>query len=173
MNAGSVREVCFALWLTAATSVADPVDPPEPLHADADVDAQLDFILDNPLSDSDYVSVQRCINSDTYRKVEVLDERHLLFLGRRGAVWLNQLRYACLGLRGDGVLVFQMRDRNVCDLDGFSSVPSSGGPSALGVRCMLGRFEEITEAQADVLRKALKARARTPALKKPPETREP
>ena len=70
--------------------------------AHADIDAQVDFILDNPLPESDYHSSDRCINSDSYRKVEVLDERHLLFLGRRGVVWLNQLRYACAGLGGGG-----------------------------------------------------------------------
>ena len=94
--------VLLAFWFASATSFADPVDAPESAHAD--VDAQVDFILDNPLPESDYHSSDRCINSDSYRRVEVLDDRHLLFLGRRGVVWLNQLRYACAGLGGGGVL---------------------------------------------------------------------
>jgi hypothetical protein len=175
MNAGSVRVVLLAFWFAFDTSLADPVDAPEPERAD--VDAQVDFILDNPLPESDYVDSDRCISSDAYRKVEVLDDRHLLFLGRRGVVWLNQLRYACVGLGGGGALVFQMRSRNLCDMDGFSSVPGSAGdvtrgtinragPAAPGIRCMLGHFEEITEAQAGVLRKALPARKHTPTPKK-------
>ncbi len=165
----------LAFWFAFDTSLADPVDAPEP--ARADVDAQVDFILDNPLPESDYVESNRCINSDSYRKVEVLDDRHLLFLGRRGVVWLNQLRYGCAGLGGGGVLVFQMRNRNLCDMDGFSSVPGSGGdvvrgtinrggPTATGIRCTLGHFEEITEAQAGMLRKALPARKHTPKKSK-------
>ena len=72
------------------------------------------------------------------------------------------------------MLIFEMRDRNVCDLDGFSSVPSSGGhASAMGIHCMLGHFEQISEAQAGVLRQALKARAHTRTQKKPPKTPEP
>jgi hypothetical protein len=175
MNAGSVRMVLLAFWLASATSFADPVEAPEPTHAD--VDAQVDFILDNPLPESDYVDSNRCINSDSYRKVEVLDDRHLLFVGRRGVVWLNQLRYACAGLGSGGVLVFEMRDRNLCEMDGFSSAPGSTGdavrgttnrvgPAAPGIHCMLGHFEEITEAQAGALRTALPVRAHMPKKSK-------
>jgi hypothetical protein len=163
MNAGSVRRVLTAFWFASAASFADPVESPEPARA-ADIDAQVEFILDNPLPESDYHASERCINSDSYRKVEVLDSRHLLFHGRRGLVWLNQLRYACAGLGGGGALVFQMRNRSLCDLDGFSAAEfvhgdavNRAGPTALGVRCTLGHFEQITEAQADVLRKALPA----------------
>ncbi len=168
--------VLLAFWLASATSFADPVEAPEPTHAD--VDAQVGFILDNPLPESDYVDSNRCIDSDSYRKVEVLDDRHLLFLGRRGVVWLNQLRYACAGLGSGGVLVFQMRNRNLCDMDGFSSdgpgsstdtvrgTTSRAGPTAPGIRCMLGHFEGITEAQAGALRTALPAHAHMPKKSK-------
>ncbi|HEY6598666.1 MAG TPA: hypothetical protein VIZ30_05115 [Pseudomonadales bacterium] len=154
-----------AFWFASATSLADPVETPESTRAD-DIDAQVEFILDNPLPESDYHASERCINSDSYRKVEVLDSRHLLFHGRRGLVWLNQLRYACAGLGNGGALVFQMRNRSLCDLDGFSSASGEfvrgnqvnrAGPTAPGVRCTLGHFEQITEAQANVLRKALPA----------------
>ena len=162
MNAPTAGALLLSFWLACATSSADPID--SPASARADLEAQVDFILDNPLPESDYVRSDRCIHADTYRTIEVLDTRHLLFLGRKDTVWLNQLRYACLGLRDEGVLVMEMRDRSLCDMDGFTSVASTSGRSSVpGVHCTLGHFEKITEAQANQLREALARRAQPPS----------
>jgi hypothetical protein len=153
----------IGLWSVHATGFADPADATEAAHPDAR--AQIDFILDNPLPESEYAESDRCVFPNTYRSVEILDGKHLLFWSqRRGVAWLNQLRYECIGLRKDAILVFDMRGRSLCDMDSFQGSPRYGGMAiAMSTHCMLGHFETISEDQAAALRIALERQAQTPA----------
>jgi hypothetical protein len=146
-----------AFSLACASASADPSD-----FAHPSLDAQIDYILDNPLQESEYVKSNRCIGMQTYRSVEVLDARHLLFLGKRGAVWLNRLRSNCVGLEDDSMMIFEAHDQSLCDMDGFRSTPRNAGSIGFGSHCMLGHFEPISESQADVLRDAFARRANMP-----------
>jgi hypothetical protein len=147
----------FGSILSNAADVAAPVS-----NAPPDADAQLAFILDNPLKESDYARHERCLFPRTYRSVEILDKRHLLFVGTRDDLWLNQLRVDCIGLRKDSMLVFEVREQSLCDMDSFRSAPRNGGMTGeFGAHCTLGHFEPITPAQADFLRDAFSKRATT------------
>lgn len=151
----------IGLWSVHPTGFAEPVDA-----SASNVAAQIDFILDNPLPESEYAESKRCVFPNAYRSIEILDGRHLLFRGDRGAVWLNQLRFECSGLRRDDVLTFDMRDRSLCDMDSFRSSPRSAGPATFfSGHCVLGHFEAISEDQAETLRIALARKAQSPAVK--------
>ena len=165
MRAGPVCVFVLTFGSACAISFADAVEAPASTHAD--LEAQVDYILDHPLPESDYSRADRCLLADTYRSIEILDARHLLFLGSRGTVWLNQLRFECPGLSDDARLIFEMHDRSLCDMDGFRSEQRSGGPSGFGAHCMLGHFEPITEIQADLLRDALGPRTQAHKQKPP------
>jgi len=161
MKTGSACALVVALCSVHAISFADPADASA--SSRADLDAQVASILDNPLPESNYVQAQRCLPTGMNQHVDVLDSRHLLFRGNRDVFWLNQLRINCTGLTGDAVLVFDMRDRRLCDMGGFRSVPRSGSMGAdFGVSCLLGPFEPITQAQAEQLRRALARGAESP-----------
>jgi hypothetical protein len=145
----------FALALGAIASNAADVAAPA-ASTPAGTDAQLAFILDNPLKESDYSASDRCLHSRTYRTVEILDRRHLLFIGMRDDLWLNQLRADCVGLRRDSVLIFETQQDGVCDLDSFRGVPRNASMNGdFGAHCTLGHFERITPEQAGQLRIAL------------------
>lgn len=121
-----------------------------------DADVQLAFILDNPLKESDYSASDRCLFQRTYQSIEILDRRHLLFVGSRDDLWLNQLRMDCIGLQRDSVLVFDMRQASLCDLDSFHGVARNASGGDFGnAHCTLGHFERITPQQAAALRVAL------------------
>lgn len=153
-----MKAACVALALTLGPLASSRADVAAPPAAD-DAAAQLQYILDNPLKESAYTDSDRCLFGRTYRSVEILDRRHLLFVGSRDDRWLNQLRMDCVGLRSDSVLIFDMRDHGLCDLDGVRGVPrnaSFGGDFV--AHCTLGKFERITPAQADQLRMALSKR---------------
>lgn len=157
MKAGASSICALAFWSFHQIGFADPGEA-----AASPLDAQIDFILEHPLPESEYSRSDRCVYTNDYDVIEVLDSRRLLFRGRRGAFWLNQLRSECSGLTRDGVLIFESRSRGVCDMDSFHSVPrmavvriSDLGGAQFGASCMLGHFESITEAQAIVLRDAL------------------
>jgi hypothetical protein len=153
MKVGAVCVWGLAFWSVHAIGVADPGGAPE--STKNDLNAQVSFILDHPLPESEYSESNRCVFTYNYESVEILDSRHLLFVGRRGNFWLNQLRSECLGLRKDALLIFEARDRSICDMDGFRGGQRYGSAAEFAAHCMLGHFESISQAQADLLRDAL------------------
>jgi len=153
--------VLLALTFGSIASNAADVAAPSS-NEPRDADAQLAFILDNPLKESEYARHERCLFQRTYRSVEILDKRHLLFVGARDDLWLNQLRIDCIGLKKDSLLIFEVHEPSICDMDSFHSAPRDSIAAAeFGAHCMLGRFEPITPAQADLLRDAFAKRATT------------
>ena len=108
------------------------------------------------LPESEYVESQRCLGIAEYRSVEVLDEQRLVFKGRRGKVWLNQLKARCQGLRRRMTLEFTRRGSRLCELDDVRGVDQDYRP--LSARCALGAFEPITEQQLELLEDVLKER---------------
>lgn len=119
---------------------------------------QLDSVLAQFDTDTDYAATERCLPTFRYDTVEVLDEQHLLFKSRQGdKYWLNKLRQRCAGLRPNDTLYFELRDNRVCSLDMVSVVDRTfffwqrTGPS-----CGLGEFHELTEPQAQLIREAMR-----------------
>ena len=143
-------------WLASALFWGAGVQP-----AAAAEEAPLDVetILANPLDAEDYRRGKRCIPARGYRRIEVLDERNLLFVGRK-RTWLNRLRGRCLGLREDMVIYLDVQGMRVCQLDDFRARRSGafGAPTPM---CVLGEFEEIDEAQMQGLRDAVAAAQRS------------
>ena len=145
--------------LAADVAVPSTVQSTASSIAYADANTRLAFILDNPLQESDYARAERCLFPRTYEAVEILDKRHLLFVGFRDKMWLNQLRVECVGLRKDSVLIFEAHEPSLCDMDSFHSAPRGAMSGEFGAHCTLGHFEPITPAQADQLRIAFARRA--------------
>ncbi len=167
MKTGASLVCVLALLAFDPVVFADPGGTPT---TPSSVDAQVDFILDHPLPESEYSQSNRCVFSNEYDAIEILDSRRLLFRGRRGTFWLNQLRFECSSLTKDSVLILEGRGRSICDMDNFRSVPRRGVAQIseltspqFGMSCMLSQFEQITEAQAMVLRDALARRKYAPA----------
>lgn len=144
-----------ALVFVAGVRAEDTVRPLDPAVA---------AILDAPLTDADYVDAQSCIDRRALDDVEVLDDGRMLFHGRRGQVWLNQLRHRCMGLSSGAKLVFELRGPRYCQLDTFctrrqsldrmvSDIDAICAQQGMGV-CHLGRFEPISEAQAALMRES-------------------
>ena len=49
--------------------------------------------------------MRRCLGDMDYRHFRALDEKHILFEGRRDRLWVNTLRTRCSDLRFGDVLV--------------------------------------------------------------------
>lgn len=105
---------------------------------------------------SNYGSTERCLSSFEFDAVQVLDDRHVLFLdGNGGEVWLNTLRARCPGLSPRDTLAFRMMGSRLCSLDlaevmGYGPVAQGMGPS-----CTLGEFQRLSPAQARMIHDAL------------------
>ena len=128
----------------------------------------VETILQETPSAEDYVETGRCLHRNDYQHVEVLDDRHILFEGRRG-VWLNRLHSRC-AIRKDAILVFELRSNRTCTSDRVTG-RTRGSYSMIQGSCVLGDFQEIDPQQALALKESLKlAKKSQRRQSKPPES---
>ncbi len=126
-------------------------------------------ILSQPLDVEQYGETKRCLRDADYRSFRALDERHILFEGRRGEYWVNTLRQRCPDLRhGDILVVRQFSGSRMCDADRFSAEDwftwpwyrrwpwRWGSAWHTGMTCALGEFQPVTEAQVAEIRAVLR-----------------
>lgn len=117
----------------------------------------LDEILNNPLSESEYREQKKCVRIRDVDDIEVLDETLVLFHGRRGELWLNQLLSQCYGLDEDMILRVHAYAGTFCRLDRARGIPRFGRV-AITAECRLGDFEPVDEVQVEALRVAVAER---------------
>ncbi|HEX7035450.1 MAG TPA: DUF6491 family protein [Pseudomonadales bacterium] len=124
----------------------------------------LEQILSEPLDADEYGTARRCISSIAYQDFEALGDRHVLFKGPGGKLWLNELRGQCPGLRHAQALAFESDSHQLCDLDRFVITDLFHWPRYRrwpwrwmdGIPCTLGRFQPVSPGQVQALREALK-----------------
>jgi hypothetical protein len=163
----------LALALLGSGAVRADTDAPTEADEAQDLEAAVSEILSRPVDDDEYGETQRCITTAQYRQIDVLDERRVAFVGRRGQIWLNQLRNVCAGLQKRHAIELHSSGMRTCRQDSFYGVDASlsqafmrrdglGRPDPLGAhsarqtpRCMLGDFERISEEQLALLKEAL------------------
>ncbi|MFB3104716.1 MAG: hypothetical protein ACE1ZA_07270, partial [Pseudomonadales bacterium] len=59
------------------------------------VEEDIETILRQPLEKSEYAEAKRCLGVRDYDDFRVLDDKHIVFEGRRGELLLNTLRTRC------------------------------------------------------------------------------
>ena len=63
---------------------------------------------------------KRCLADHEYRSFRALNDQYLLFEGRRGKLWINELRSRCYDLRrGHVLMVRSFSPMRICDMDRF------------------------------------------------------
>jgi hypothetical protein len=135
------------------------------------VEADIAAILSIPLDPSEYGTPKRCLRDMDFRTFRALDDRRILFEGRRGQLWINTLRMRCPDLRfGDVLIVKSFSGGRLCDMDTFQVADwfdwpwyrrwpwHWGGSWGMGARCSLGVFQPVTEGQVAEIEAVLKGR---------------
>ena len=159
-----LARLAWSLFAFAAVAETAPVAPAEEVAAqeteqetqEAEEDRlDVEDILANPLADEDYRQAQNCVWHRAIDDIEVLDDQLVVFRGRRGELWLNQLTSRCLGLDAEMLVNFRSYGGSVCRLDKFYGVPRFGSLVQLTAECRLGEFETIDELQVEALRRAI------------------
>ena len=130
-----------------------------------DKQARVETILAESSERADYVEPERCLNANQYRHIQILDDQHIVFEGRRGQYWLNSLPMRCPGLRRGSTIAIERVSTisSLCKLDSIAvydwfdwpwyrrwPVPWGSGP-----KCPLGEFQPITELQLGAIKSAL------------------
>jgi hypothetical protein len=168
--------VCRWLLLPAAVLLGACAAAPPVGEQPARVEEDLATILSQPLDAEEYGEPRRCMSTMALRNFEPLGDRRVLFKGPGGQFWLNELRMPCAGLRSGSGLAFDSRaGLQVCELDPFVVTDAFSRPVDWrspwyraapwddgrldrrrgGMRCTLGAFQPVSEAQVEAIRAAL------------------
>jgi len=135
------------------------------------IEADIADILSAPLDPAEFGETRRCLADRDYRNFRALDDRRIVFEGRRGRLWINTLRSRCPDLRHGDVLVMNRHSSSrICDKDRFEvaewfSFPwyrrwpwAWGDRWGTGMACALGEFQPVTAAQVREIEAVLRAR---------------
>jgi len=166
---GATRYTVY-LTVAAALLVASCATSPEVESRRQAIQADIESILSEPLDPAEYGDTRRCLADMEYRNFRALDDRHILFEGRRGKQWINTLRSRCPDLRYGHVLVVKsFTGTRMCELDQFQVGDwfdwpwyrrwpwHWGGNWGTGVPCSLGKFQPVTEAQVAEIEAVLRS----------------
>lgn len=157
---GTFNNALSVAFATALLSAACATSP-EALERRQAVEADIDEILSYELDPAEYGETKRCLSNSEFRNYRPLDDRHILFNGRRGKLWINTLRGRCHDLRhGDVLIVRKFSGTRMCDMDRFAVSdwfdwpwyrrwPWQWGSYGTGASCALGKFQPVTEAQVE------------------------
>ncbi len=146
----------LALLCAVALSAVAEEEAVQPEHA-ADDALDVESILQNPLTEDDYRERDNCLYRRSIDDVEVLDENLVLFHGRTGKIWLNQLGTTCHGLEADMIVQLHSYGGSFCRMDRFRGIPRFAR-FAITAECRLGDFESVDELQVEALKAAISER---------------
>lgn len=161
----AITMACAALLLLAGCAIS-----PEAESRRQAIEADIETILSEPLDPAEFGATKRCLADHEYRHFQALGDRHMLFEGRRGRLWINTLRSRCTDLRYGGVLVVKsFTARRMCDTDRFEVADwfdwpwyrrwpwQWGGTWGTGMICSLGKFQPVTEGQVQEIKAVLRS----------------
>jgi hypothetical protein len=145
----SIVYTITASLLVLAACATSPEDERKRMEMEADIDDILSYEHD-PL---EYGEVKPCLSTSEYQTYRALGNRHLLFEGRKGKLWVNVLRGRCLGLHDNSVFIMRPTQANrLCDKDRFEAVDRLDMHRVGSPTCVLGEFKPVTEAQVKEIR---------------------
>lgn len=170
----SFRTPYVAALLFAAFHCAACTTSPEVQARRQFVEAEIQSILSQPLEPGERGSAQRCLSATQYRDFRALDDKYLLFEGRRGKYWINTLRSRCPDLRHATVLRVRTDSfaaiGRICEMDAFVADdwfswpwyrrwPWSWGRGwGSGMQCWLGKFQPVSESQVEAIEAVIRSR---------------
>lgn len=145
-----MRSIIWAATLVIGSLAVADEDVPTPANEDAPAPT-VEEILNAEPAESEVVTT-RCIGRRLYRNSWIIDRTTLLFSGRRDQYWVNTLRRPCLRdvFRRQVKNFISRSSMHLCERDEVEFL-DPGGLIQTGPRCRLGRFQEISADQAQLL----------------------
>ena len=164
-------KIIVGVTCTVSLLIASCATSPEAEERRLQKEASIAEILSQPLDPAEYGETKRCLSDAEYRSFRALDDRHILFEGRRNRLWVNTLRAPCPDLRhGDVLIVRQFSSSRMCYMDSFEVAdwfqwpwyrrwPWTWGTSfGVGMRCTLGEFQPVSQVQVDEIDAVIRSR---------------
>lgn len=153
-----VLAIGAATWLAMPAAAKDAETAADSSDAPPDIPT-VEEVLAAPLADRDYSQSRRCLSKNRYRRIDIVTDQALVFVGRGDTVWLNMLPYRCHGLRRDMVLVLEQSSMRACARDRLRGLARSSAEPAT-TACALGQFQPLPKENFDAMRDALIAARR-------------
>lgn len=125
------------------------------------MEADIDDILTYELDPLEYGETRTCLSESEFRSYHALGNRHLLFRGRQGKLWVNVLRGRCAALSDDSVFIMRPAlGGRLCENDRFDVAErfDSLSSAAMAPTCILGEFKPVAEAQVKEIEDRLEMR---------------
>ena len=147
----------FTVFLALGGCAGSTVDEDRRREMEADIDEILRYELDP----AEYGEARKCLLDTQYVSYGALGQRHLLFKGRQGRLWVNMLRGRCFGLNDNSTFIVRPNvSGRLCDMDRFSVIDRSASIATAGTapNCVLGEFRPVTEAQVKEIENRLEMR---------------
>ncbi len=94
--------------------------------------------------ETDAQESQRCIDSRTILRTDVVDDSNILFYIRGSKVYLNTLPRTCKGLSDERRFTYGSYTRSLCEFDRINVLKDSTFGAYEGRSCKLGRFRLVT-----------------------------
>ena len=95
---------------------------------------------------------ENCVVVRDIRRTTVVDEHSILFYMRGGKIYRNYLPRACPSLAQQKRFMYRASVGRLCDVDWIDVIYSFGGGFDRGSSCGLGKFYEISEEEAEILK---------------------
>ena len=166
-------------WLTIVCLSSLPVasgaeEPEAPTEDGVEDEAEItvEAILANPLDDDAYAKSSRCLSPARYRRIEIMNDRVIVFHGRNDDVWVNYLSKRCLGLRPDMILTVERHGMRLCARDRFRGTPRTRGGMG-SMPCFLDDFHLVPADSVGAIRDAIQASERTTTVNRTVGSAEP
>ena len=159
--------VCLSGLAMATAAEESEASPEEGFEDEAGI--TVDEILANPLDDDAYVKSSRCLSPSRYRRIEIMNDRVLVFRGRGDDVWVNFLPNRCLGLGPDMIVSVEKHGMRLCSRDRFRGLPRLRG-GAGSMPCVLGDFHRVASDSVGAIHDAIQASERTTTVKRTVES---
>lgn len=168
-----MNTIKYAIFMACAAALffASCAVSPEAESRRQAIEDDIAIILSVQLDPAEFGETKRCLADREYRSFRALDDRRILFDGRRDRQWINTLRSRCPDLRyGDVLVVRSFSSMRMCDMDSFQVADwfdwpwyrrwpwHWGGGWGTGARCTLGKFQPVTEAQVEEIEAVLERR---------------
>lgn len=155
------RKIAASAIIASFLALAGCAASPEDELRRQEIEADIDDIVSQELDPAEYGEPRSCLRDSEIRRYRALGQRHILFEGRQGRFWVNELRGRCLGLNDDSVFIMEPnRAGRLCDMDRFGVVDRAGllpgGYTA--PTCGLGKFKPVTEQQVQEIENLLQMR---------------
>ena len=100
---------------------------------------------------------KRCVSLMQIRNIDIVDNRNIVFHMTGDVNYLNELPYACPGLRKGTPIMYRTSQSELCNVDVITVLDYVGSEFRPGASCGLGMYRSVTDDEIKTLKDKIKS----------------